>query len=103
MERFECRSYNEAINQAIEWLKVHGAATLDEAYEARKGGFGMRTLDKSSGYRLEFDLRSGTHINTWSAKTKGPHYTFPGNEQDIRAKWKQLYFWDPRLRKRTQE
>ena len=101
METHRCTSYHEAITKALEWLKIHGTATLDEAFEAKMGGFGMRTMDGSSGYRLEFDVRSGAHINVWSGKLKGPHYTFPGNESDVRAKWRQLFWWDPRLKRRS--
>jgi hypothetical protein len=103
MDTRRCANYHEAITEALAWLKTHGVAKLDEAFEARMGGFGMRTIDRSSGYRLDFDRRSGPHINVWSGKLKGPHYAFLGNEQDVRAKWRQLFWWDPRLKRRSSE
>ena len=104
METHRWASYHEAITKALEWLKVHGAGVLDEAFEAKFGGFGMRTIDGSSGYRLEFDdVRSGAHINVWSRRLKGPHYTFPGNKADVQAKWRQLFWWDPRVKRRSSQ
>jgi hypothetical protein len=63
----------------------------------------MRTIDGGAGYRIEFDARSGAHINVWSRKEKGPHYVFPGNEGAVRAKWRQLFLWDPKLKRRSTE
>lgn len=37
---------------------------------------GMQTIDSKTGFRVEYDERSGAHINVWSGKTKGPHYLF---------------------------
>ena len=93
-------NYDGAIRAALDWLgerKVH----LEEAYESRLGGFGMRTADGSGGYRIEFDDRSKAHINVWSGHEKGPHFTFPGNAAAVRAKWRQLFLWDPNLKRRT--
>lgn len=103
METRACKDYGEAIREALWWLTTHGAATLDEPFEARMGGFGMHTQDGSSGYRLEFDSQNHAHINVWSGKIKGPHYTFPGNESDVRAKWRQLFLWDPKLKRRSSQ
>lgn len=103
METRQFTSYGDAITAAIAWLKRQGADTLDEAYEARMGGFGMRTIDGSSGYRIEFDPRSGAHINLWSRKLQKAHFMFPGNEQDVRAKWRQLFWWDPKIKRRSSE
>jgi hypothetical protein len=95
------KTFGEAIDAALEWLRVRGVTRLDEAFEARMGAFGMRTSDGRSGYRLEFDSRSGAHINVWHHKVRGPHFTFQGNERDVQAKWRQLYWWNPRLRRRS--
>jgi len=35
--------YQEAINKALAWLKLHAASSLDEAFEAKLGGFGIRS------------------------------------------------------------
>jgi hypothetical protein len=94
-------TYLDAISAALKWLKDKGVVTLNEAFEARRGGFGMRTIGGGAGYRIEFDPTHGAHINVWYHKTKGPHYIFKGNQQDVRAKWRQLYWWDPNLIRRN--
>ncbi len=96
--REQFNSYSEAITAALKWLNEHGVSNFDEVYESRNG-FGMKTYGGGSGYRLEFDQRSGAHINVWHHKIKGPHFLFPGNEQDVRAKWRQLFWWNPRLKR----
>jgi hypothetical protein len=101
MER-DFRNYNDAIRAALDWLRGQHVQ-LDEAFESRPGGFGMRSVDRSGGYRVEFDDRSQAHINVWSHGQKGPHYKFPGNEQAVRSIWRQLYYWDPKLKRRSQE
>jgi hypothetical protein len=93
-------NYNDAICAALNWLRDQ-KVQLEEAFEA-KGGFGMRSADGSGGYRLEFDQRSQAHINVWCHSRKGPHYTFPGNEGAVRALWRQLFYWDPKLKRRSQ-
>ena len=104
METVQCRSYGEAIEKALAWLIRHDITALDVVFETRMHAFGMRTNNGSSGYRLEFDTDSGAHINVWHHKIKGPHYVFPGNEQEVRTKWRQLYFWDKvELRTRSYE
>ncbi len=95
-------NYNEAIRAALDWLRDHGVQ-LEEAFETRRDSFGMRSLNRSGGYRLEFDERNQAHINVWCHGQKGPHYRFPGNELAVRALWRQLYYWDPRLNLRMQD
>ena len=101
METRNFINYNEAVRAALDWLRDE-QVILDEAFEAKMGGFGMRSFDGSGGYRIEFDQRSQAHVNVWSHSRKGPHYVFPGNESAVRSLWRQLYFWDPRLRRRSQ-
>jgi hypothetical protein len=101
MEVQHFSDYGDAIKAALEWLSRRGVTKLEEAFEARMGGFGMRTSDGRSGYRIEFDRTSGAHINVWDRKTKGAHFTFPGNENAVRTKWRQLFWWDPNLKKRS--
>ena len=65
----------------------------------------MRTSDGSAGYRIEFHtIPAGktpeAHINVWWHHTKGSHIVFPGNEQAVKAKWRQLFLWDPKLQRR---
>ena len=99
---FEFNSYNDAIRAVLNWLRSRNVR-LDEAFEARMGGFGMRSLDGTGGCRLEFDDRNKAHINVWCHHEKGPHFRFVGCEQDVRALWRQLYFWDPSLKRRSQQ
>lgn len=96
-----CSSYDKAIAGALAWLRSRGVTSLEEAYQSRSGAFGMRTIDGFAGYRLELDHAHGAHINVWRGKEKGPHFTFPGSEADVRAKWRQLFLWDPNLKRRT--
>jgi hypothetical protein len=97
-----CKSYDEAIRTALAWLAAR-RAKLEEAYEARSGGFGMRTIGGAAGYRLEFHPPSGAHLNVWCRAEKGPHYAFPGSSGTVKALWRQLYYWDPALKRRTRE
>jgi hypothetical protein len=97
-----CKSYNDAIRAALAWLRDR-RVRLEEAFETRMDSFGMRSLDRSGGYRLEFDHRSRAHINVWSHSEKGPHYRFPGNQLTVHALWRQLYYWDPNLKRRSSD
>ena len=97
----EFKSYNDAIRAALDWLRGQ-KVELEVPFEARLGAFGMRSSDGSGGYRVEFDNRSQAHINVWSHSQKGPHYTFPGNDAAVRSIWRQLYHWDPELKRRNQ-
>jgi hypothetical protein len=98
----EFNNYNDAIRAALVWLRSRNVR-LEEAFEARLGGFGMRSLDGTGGYRLEFDSRNAAHVNVWYHHEKGPHYKFRGNEPDVRALWRQLYFWDRNVKRRSQQ
>jgi hypothetical protein len=101
MQIEQFNSYDGAMRAALQWLKHHDVA-LKEAYES-KFGFGMQNFDASAGYRIEFDDRTGAHINVWCHKTKGPHYLFPGNKKAVEAKWRQLFWWDLMIRRRAQD
>src|SRR3974390_1829220 len=101
METKTFTNYNDAVRAALDWLRDHGVH-LEEAFEARMGGFGMRSGDGSGGYRVEFDSRSQAHVNAWCHNQKGPHYIFPGNETVVRSLWRQLYYWVPKLKRRSQ-
>jgi hypothetical protein len=102
-QTIQCNTYGDAVKAALDWLEARGITNLNEAFKARLGGYGMRTLDGSSGYRIEYDERSKAHINVWHHKDPGPHFTFRGNEQDVEAKKRQLFFWDPKLKRRIVE
>lgn len=101
MSEARFNSYDKAINAALDWLRNQDVQ-LEEVFETRKKSFGMRSLDRSGGYRIEFDDRSQAHINVWSHSQKGPHYTFPGNKNSVISLFRQLYFWDPKIKWRSQ-
>lgn len=100
METEKFKNYDGAIRAALDWLH-NEKVELGEAFESRMGGFGMRSEDGSGGYRIEFDDKNQAHINVWAHKQKGPHFIFPGNEQAVRSLWRQLYFWDKKLKRRS--
>lgn len=43
----------------------------------------MTTANGKTGFRIEFDERSGAHINVFSGKLKGPHFQFNGNQNTV--------------------
>lgn len=96
------KSFDGAIRAALDWLRSQGVG-LEEAFEAKFGGFGMRSLDGSGGYRIEFDARRKAHINVWCHRQRGPHLCFPGNEFAVRSVFRQLFYWDPKLKRRSDE
>ena len=102
MDTIRFTNYNDTIRAALDWL-CDQKVQLDEAFEARMGGFGMRSLDGSGGYRIEFDARNQAHVNVWSHSQKGPHFVFQGNGNAVRSLWRQLYFWDSKLKRRSQQ
>lgn len=55
---------------------------MDPAFDRSKP-IGMQTADGKTGFRIEFDKRSGAHINVWSGKEKGPHFKFNASESTV--------------------
>lgn len=43
----------------------------------------MKNADANIGFRVEFDTRSGSHINIFSGKLKGPHFQFNSSEKTV--------------------
>ena len=79
--------FNQAMKKVLEWLE-------DRGFRAEKPKFsrvgtdigkpiGMQTLDEKIGFRVEFDDRSGAHINVWNRKEKGPHFKFDASEKTV--------------------
>lgn len=77
-------SYEQARNKALKWLE-------DREFKAEKvktGKFGstkgkpvgMTTMDGKTGFRIEYNERSGAHINVFSGKDKGGHFLFDSPE-----------------------
>ena len=78
------RDFSQARNAALDWLSQRGfkAEIPTMGKFGGNAGFpvGMRTADGKTGFRVEFDERSGAHINVFNGKEKGPHFTFDGNQ-----------------------
>ncbi|MEI8592575.1 RHS domain-containing protein, partial [Xenorhabdus bovienii] len=80
-------SYDKARNKALEWLEERGF----KAEKVNTGKFGstknqpvgMTTADGKTGFRIEFDERSGAHINVFSGKDKGDHFLFDATEKTV--------------------
>ncbi|WP_433552548.1 hypothetical protein ACQP08_03195 [Micromonospora zamorensis] len=79
--------YNQAMNKALAWLEERGfkaeRVTLGKFYDIEGKPVGMQTADRKTGFRIEFDERSGAHINVWSGKEKGPHYLFNATKETV--------------------
>ena len=90
------RSHNEGMQHALSWLEERGES-LTQPNAGRFGWQkgrpnGMLSADGSAGWRLEFDARSGAHLNIWSGKEKGPHIIIEGmGENDVLAVLRQLF------------
>ncbi|MGF6637642.1 hypothetical protein [Paraburkholderia sp. MM6662-R1] len=90
------KDFNQAQNAAIEWLDARGfkaeQPTLAKFGDNAGTPIGMKTADGRVGFRVEYDARSGAHINVFAGKEKGPHFTFEGNQsvvdQIVRQFWK---------------
>ncbi|WP_148873221.1 RHS repeat-associated core domain-containing protein, partial [Serratia marcescens] len=80
-----CSSFEQAMNRALEWLEARGfkAERVNTGkFGATKGkAVGMITADGKTGFRIEYDDRSGAHINVFSGKEKGEHYQFDATEK----------------------
>ena len=80
-------SYEQARNKALKWLEERGF----KAEKVNTGKFGstkgqpvgMTTIDGKTGFRVEYDERSGAHINVFSGKDKGEHFMFDAPESVV--------------------
>jgi len=92
-----CAGFNPAMQQAQDWLSMRGfdpsrATPFASRMSARFGGGRINGMRYGSiGYRIEFDTRSGAHINVFAGKEIGPHFTFSFNEGDMLAVLRQLF------------
>ena len=84
--------YNKALNAALEWLEGRGfkaEVPVPGKFGPNQGkAVGMSTADGKVGFRVEFDKRSGAHINAWDhnapkGKQKSPHFTFEGDQRTV--------------------
>lgn len=80
------QDYNQARNEAVEWLNDRGFVAEKETlgkFGSNKGQIiGMQTIDKKVGYRIEFDSRYGAHINVFAGKEKGV-ILFKGDQDTV--------------------
>jgi len=80
--------FNQAMNKALGWLGERGfraeTPTLGRFGDIKGKPIGMQTIDGKTGFRVEYDARSGAHINVWSGKEKGPHYEFEASEKTVK-------------------
>ena len=80
-------SYEQAMKKAMDWLTKRGF----KAEKVRLGKFGsiagkpvgMQTANGKCHFRVEFDERSGAHINVQAWKEKGPHFLFDATEKTV--------------------
>ncbi|WP_309598804.1 RHS repeat-associated core domain-containing protein, partial [Yersinia similis] len=81
-------SYEQARNAALKWLQDRGfkaeTENLGRFGDIKGKPVGMQTGNGKVGFRVEFDERSGAHINTWSGKEKGPHFQFEASEKTVK-------------------
>jgi hypothetical protein len=79
--------FNQARNQALDWLIPRGfkaeKVTLGKFGAIKGRPVGMQTVNGKVGFRIEFDERSGAHINVWAGKEKGPHFQFDATEKTV--------------------
>ncbi|MBP1126325.1 MULTISPECIES: RHS repeat-associated core domain-containing protein [Pseudomonas] len=80
-------TYEQALNKALEWLLENDFRAekpkLGKFGERKGQPIGMQTTEARTGYRVEYDERNGAHINVWTHKKKGPHYTFEGTSKTV--------------------
>ena len=87
-----CAGFNDEMRDALKWLDQNGFdASRASPFKSKFSNVlnGMR--DGSKGYRIEFDARSGAHINVFAGKTIGPHFMFKGSAADVAAVLRQLF------------
>jgi hypothetical protein len=75
------------MNKALAWLEERGfkaeKPTIGRFGDIQGKPIGTQTADGKTGFRIEYDERSGAHINVWSGKEKGPHFTFDASESTV--------------------
>ena len=86
-ETLEFEHFEQARNAALEWLESNGfkaeKPTIGKFGTNAGKNVGMQTADGKTGYRIEYDERSGAHINVWSGKKPAPHYLFNASEKTV--------------------
>ncbi|WP_223560405.1 DUF6443 domain-containing protein [Chryseobacterium lathyri] len=84
---YKYNDYNQARSAALKWLDTQGFKAEQEVFgkfgTSKGKSIGMSTAEGKVGFRVEFDARSGAHINVWSGKLKGPHFQFNSSEKTV--------------------
>jgi hypothetical protein len=82
--------FSEALTDAISWLDQRGFKAEQPAlnrFPTNLRGTKIIGMETSSlprvGYRIEYDARTGAHINTYAGKEKGSHFTFKGDQSTV--------------------
>jgi hypothetical protein len=87
-----CAAFNPQMRDALAWLESRGFDATRAVPYASKWSERLNGLrDGNKGYRIEFDSRSGGHINVFAGKDIGPHFTFTNNPNDVSAVLRQLF------------
>lgn len=80
-------SYDNARNKALDWLKERGfkaeRVNLGKLGDTKGKPVGMLSSDGKTGFRIEYDNRSGAHINVFNGKEHGPHYQFDATPKTV--------------------
>ena len=81
--------FNRATQVALAWLRNQGIDT-SKPIRLHIAKFGPNAgkpngvwFEGGGYYRIEFDARSGAHINVGVGKTKGPHIRFEGSQKTV--------------------
>jgi len=86
-EAIHSSTYEQALNKALVWLLEYDFRAEKPKlgkFGNRKGEpIGMQTADNKTGYRVEHDEKNGAHINVWTHRKHGPHYTFEGDHKTV--------------------
>ena len=81
------KTYGQAMNEALKWLEPKGFKAEKIVFgkfgKIKGKPIGMKTADGKIGFRVEYDTRSGAHLNIWAGKEKGPHLLFDEVEKSI--------------------
>ena len=89
--------FNRATNVALEWLRAQGIDTSKVVgpnaarFGPDKGLPNGVRFEGGGYYRIEYDTRSGAHINVGIRKADGPHIKFQGNQKTVNKLIQRLF------------
>jgi RHS repeat-associated protein len=90
------KSFNSAMREALQWLEKRGVKDLPQPNIGKRvsgprlQGRQIGLRNGNAGYRIEFDSRSGAHVNVFTGREKA-HILFRGNEKDVSSIIRQLF------------